>query len=162
MRSLTCWEREMKRERARRPAGLSGTREASSHERVYLLQKRLFPPPPSGPVRVRAERPRRREEKRKAKKGARGMPVALGGDEGRDKLRKSAVRGRCPATRRCPNGGTRAGRPAHRAVFLCAGPTRGTETSQYPQEEKVRTIARVAASESAGAQTGVVEASPGL
>ena len=27
------------------------------------------------------------EEKEKAKKGAWGMPVALGGDEGRDKLR---------------------------------------------------------------------------
>ena len=28
----------------------------------------------------------------KVNKGARGMPVALGGDEGRDKLRKAAVR----------------------------------------------------------------------
>ena len=31
---------------------------------------------------------------RKANKGARGMPVALGGEEGRDKLRKAAVRGK--------------------------------------------------------------------
>ena len=30
---------------------------------------------------------------KKANKGARGMPVALGGEEGRDKLRKAAVRG---------------------------------------------------------------------
>ena len=34
------------------------------------------------------------EGKKKANKGARGMPVALGGEEGRDKLRKAAVRGK--------------------------------------------------------------------
>ena len=43
----------------------------------------------------------------KENKGARGMPVALGGDEGRDKLRKAAVSGKCAMTRRCPNGETR-------------------------------------------------------
>ena len=32
--------------------------------------------------------------------------------------------------------------------------TRGSETSQYPEEEKSNEIARVVASESAGAQTG--------
>ena len=47
------------------------------------------------------------EGKEKANKGARGMPVALGGEEGRDKLRKAAVRGKCPVTRGCPNGETR-------------------------------------------------------
>ena len=31
------------------------------------------------------------KDKKKVNKGARGMPVALGGDEGRDKLRKAAV-----------------------------------------------------------------------
>ena len=36
------------------------------------------------------------EKKKKAKKGARGMPVALGGEEGRDKLRKAAARGKYP------------------------------------------------------------------
>ncbi len=36
------------------------------------------------------------------------------------------------------------------------GRTRGTETSQYPEEKKTTVIARVAASESAGAQTAVV------
>ena len=41
------------------------------------------------------------------------MPVALGGDEGRDKLRKAAVRGKCPSTRGCPNGETRAARAVH-------------------------------------------------
>ena len=34
--------------------------------------------------------------------------------------------------------------------------TRGSETSQYPQEKKSNEIARVAASESAGAQTGML------
>ena len=51
----------------------------------------------------------------KANKGARGMPVALGGDEGRDKLRKAAVRGKYPATRGCPNGETRRKRFRHLA-----------------------------------------------
>ena len=35
----------------------------------------------------------------------------------------------------------------------CARTTRGTETSKYPEEEKSTEIARVAASESAPAQT---------
>ena len=50
----------------------------------------------------------------KANKGARGMPVALGGEEGRDKLRNAAVRGKCPVTRGCPNGETRRERSRHR------------------------------------------------
>ena len=45
---------------------------------------------------------------------------------------------------------------------LSAGRTRGTETSQYPQEKKVRTIAQVVASERAGAQTVCVKAHAGL
>ena len=32
--------------------------------------------------------------------------LALGAEEGRDKLRKAAVRSKYPLTRRCPNGGT--------------------------------------------------------
>ena len=64
---------------------------------------------------------------KKVNKGARGMPVALGGDEGRDKLRKAAVRGKCPVTRGCPNGETRQERSWHRDQV--AGRTRGTETS---------------------------------
>ena len=34
--------------------------------------------------------------------------------------------------------------------------TRGSETSQYPEEKKSNDIAQVVASESAGAQTGVL------
>ena len=32
--------------------------------------------------------------------------LALGAEEGRDKLRKAAVRSKYPLTRRCPNEGT--------------------------------------------------------
>ena len=41
--------------------------------------------------------------------------LALGGDEGRDKLRKAAVRGKYPMTRGCPNGETRRKRFRHLA-----------------------------------------------
>ena len=41
--------------------------------------------------------------------------------------------------------------------------TRGTETSQYPQEEKITMIPQVVASERGGAQTGdVARHHPGL
>ena len=43
-----------------------------------------------------------------------------------------------------------------------AGRTGGTETSQYPEEEKEKSIARVVASESAGAQTVPFEEGAGL
>ena len=89
------------------------------------------------------------------------MPVALGGDEGRDKLRKAAVRGKCPATRGCPNGETRRERSRHTGADS-GGRTRGTETSKYPEEEKIIMIAQVVASERALAQTGAVEAAPGV
>ena len=71
-----------------------------------------------GHARVRRSDPRagagRAKGTKKVKKGARGMPVALGGEEGRDKLRKAAVRGKCPVTRGCPNGETRRERSRHR------------------------------------------------
>ena len=35
-----------------------------------------------------------------------GDALALGGEEGRDKLRKAAVRGKCSVIRRYPNGAT--------------------------------------------------------
>ena len=88
--------------------------------------------------------------------------MALGGDEGRDKLRKAAVRGKCPPTRGCPNGETRHGETVTRPLNA-AGRTRGTETSKYPQEKKITMIAQVAASERAEAQTGAVDkAAPGV
>ena len=39
--------------------------------------------------------------------------------------------------------------------------TRGTETSEYPQEEKTTVIPPVVASDRGGAQTGAVTAAPG-
>ena len=39
-------------------------------------------------------------------KERRANALALGAEEGRDKLRKAAVRSTYPSTRRCPNGGT--------------------------------------------------------
>ena len=86
--------------------------------------------------------------------------LAIGGDEGRDKLRKAAGRGKYPLIRGCPNGATR---PAEdRSPTLLWGRTEGTETSQYLQEEKTRVIPQVVASERGGAQTGGVQARPGL
>ena len=41
--------------------------------------------------------------------------LALGGDEGRDKLRKAAGIGKYDLIRRCPNGATRCGSTASHA-----------------------------------------------
>ena len=56
------------------------------------------------------------------------------------------------------------GQPAagDRGTAPGAEQTRGTETSKYPEEEKTTVIAQVVASERAPAQTGPVEAGPGL
>ena len=87
--------------------------------------------------------------------------LALGGEEGRDKLRKATARGKYPLTRGYPNGATRRARARHRT--FCPERTRGTETSKYPQEEKVNTIPPVEAIERGRAQTGgVARRVPGL
>ena len=80
--------------------------------------------------------------------------LALGGEEGRDKLRKATGRSKYPLIRGYPNGATRHRRRCHGDEVT--GQTRGTETSQYPQEKKTKVIARVVASESALAQTAAV------
>ncbi len=51
--------------------------------------------------------------------------------------------------RRCPNGKTCAGesQPSHTEYIGVLKPTRGTETSKYPEEEKSTEIPQVAASE---------------
>ena len=86
--------------------------------------------------------------------------MALGGEEGRDKLRKAAGRGTYPSIRGCPNGATH---PVEDGISRAIGRrTRRTETSQYPEEKKTRVIPRVAASERGSAQTGGVTARPGL
>ncbi len=53
--------------------------------------------------------------------------LALGGEEGRDKLRKAMPRGKYPHKHGCPNGST------HRTKYgipQCGRPTRRTETSK--------------------------------
>ena len=93
--------------------------------------------------------------------GRMGDAWALGGEEGRDKLRKAAGRGKCPLIRGFPNGATRRERSRHPRVARRR--TRGTETSKYPQEKKVTTIPRVEAIERGTAQTGgVMRRVPGL
>ena len=93
--------------------------------------------------------------------GRMGDALALGGEEGRDKLRKATARSKYPLTRGCPNGATHRKRFRYPPVWR--GRTRGTETSKYPQEEKVKTIPPVAASERGRAQTGgVARRVPGL
>ena len=77
---------------------------------------------PVAPARGRGKGPSALKELRKDRKGAWGMPVALGGEEGRDKLRKAAVRGKCPVTRGCPNGETRWKRFHHTAVMAVGEP----------------------------------------
>ena len=46
------------------------------------------------------------------------------------------------------------GRPSTDESIVRGSDTRGSETSQYPEEKRSNDIARVVASESAGAQTG--------
>ena len=65
---------------------------------------------------VRSLRPYRREKRRLSPKGKKERregrmkdALALGGEEGRDKLRKVAASGKCATTRKYPNGGTRNG-----------------------------------------------------
>ena len=90
-----------------------------------------------------------------------GDAWALGGEEGRDKLRKAAERGKYPLYPRMSEWGNPAGAipsPRRKAVER----TRGTETSKYPQEEKVNTIPPVEAIERGRAQTDGFTDSSGL
>ena len=62
-----------------------------------------------------------------------GDALALGGEEGRGKLRKAPGNCKQVLIRRCPNGATRLAEGQSPAMLEQTG---GTETSQYPQEEK--------------------------
>ena len=84
--------------------------------------------------------------------------LALIGEEGRDKLRKASGRCKQPLIRRYPNGATLF-REAEESI---AKPTRGTETSKYPEEKKTTVIPQVVASERGIAQTNSVKAGLGL
>ena len=83
--------------------------------------------------------------------------LASGGDEGRGRLRQAAGSRQQALIRGFPNGTTRhpsRGAAAGTNKIVPRSHTWGSETSQYPEEQKSNEIARVAASESAGAQTG--------
>ena len=71
--------------------------------------------------------------------------MASGGDEGRGKLRKGAGNRKQEVIRTYPNGETRADEVCTPAAM--PERTQGTETSQYPQEEKENSIPRVVAIE---------------
>ncbi len=79
---------------------------------------------------------------------------ALGGDEGRDKLRKAARRGRYPLMRGCPNGATRREWSRHPPVG--GGEPGELKHLSTRRKRKQTVMARVAASESAPAQTAGV------
>ena len=82
--------------------------------------------------------------------------LAADGDEGRGKRRYSTARRRRPVTRGSPNGATPQGDPCDPGLNEIGpgGDTGGSETSQYPEEEKSNEIPPVAASERGRAQTG--------
>ncbi len=63
----------------------------------------------------------------------------------------------CPGANTRPSTDFRMGQPAAGDAVprqARGGPTRGTETSKYPEEKKTTVIAQVVASERAPAQTG--------
>ena len=81
--------------------------------------------------------------------------LALRAEERRDKLRKATGRSKYLLIRGYLNGETRLSKPQS-TITESIGyekETRGTETSKYPQEEKSKEIALVAASERARGQT---------
>ena len=104
---MTCWERETNFE------AVSKQIERKTDDKADTLVSRVVLMGHAGLKQVQSKvqgalelRPRRAGTGKRTK-GAWGMPLAPGGEEGRDKLRKAAVRGKCPVTRGCPNGETR-------------------------------------------------------
>lgn len=87
-----------------------------------------------------------------------GDALELSGEEGRGKLRKTAVRGKHSLTRRCPNGVTRLAEcwSLYSESIAVWSNTQGTEPSKYLKEKKSNEIPVVAASEVGRAQTGCV------
>ena len=77
-------------------------------------------------------------------------------EEGRGKLRKAAGSCKQATTHRYPNGETHLSKPqvSYFEKIEIAKGTRRTETSKYPEEKKVTTISKVAASEMEEARQG--------
>ena len=80
--------------------------------------------------------------------------LALGGDEGRDKLRKAACRGKYPLIRGCPNGATHLARGIH--TIRCEGKPGELKHLSSRRKRKQNVIPQVEAIERGGAQTTVV------
>ena len=83
--------------------------------------------------------------------------MALRAEEGRDKLRKAAVRSKYPVTRRCPNGETRLRKPQSpytESIGIRREPGELKHLSSRRRRKKT-SISRVAASEMGRAQTRV-------
>ena len=110
-------------------------------------------------VRLRSDRHRERGFETKSRSSAKGRTVdalASQGDEGRGKLRKAWGSGKHALIPGRPNGAIRRSKRPSLPVERIGrkGETRGSETSQYPEEKKSNNeIAQVAASERARAQT---------
>ena len=83
-----------------------------------------------------------------------GDALASAGDEGRAKPRKCGTRRKGPLTTAIPNGETHAQAYPQGEYIALRRRTRGTETSQYPEEKKSTEIPSVVVSERGGAQTG--------
>ena len=83
-----------------------------------------------------------------------GDALASAGDEGRAKPRKCGTRRKGPLTAGNPNGETHAQAYPQGEYIALRRRTRGTETSQYPEEKKSTEIPLVVVSERGGAQTG--------
>ena len=83
--------------------------------------------------------------------------LALGADEGRDKLRKATGSSKYTLIRGCPNVGTHMMKN-HVTYYESNSNTwgtRGTETSKYPEEKKSNEIPQVVASERGRGQTRI-------
>lgn len=85
-----------------------------------------------------------------------GDALASAGDEGRAKPRKCGTRRKGPLTTAVPNGETHAQAYPLDEYIVQRRQTRGTETSQYPEEKKSTEIPSVVVSERGAAQTGSV------
>ena len=85
-----------------------------------------------------------------------GDALASAGDEGRAKPRKCHARRKGSLTVAVPNGETHAFAYPQGEYIALRRLTRGTETSQYPEEKKSTEIPVVVVSEPGGAQTGSV------
>ena len=90
-----------------------------------------------------------------------GDAWAHGGEEGRGKLRKAGGSCTRAVIPRWPNGATH-GRASARITLSGVRRTRGTETSQYPEEEESIEMPLVAASERGPEPKPGVFGRPGL